>query len=218
MSPNAPGSLSQQTAPKVVKAETVTVWIQRMRGGDDQAIERLWERFFPQLVRLAARRLSGAKRAVADEEDVALSAFNSFCAGAQQGKFPRLCDRDSLWNLLISIVAHKSVDLIRRENCLKRGGVGTAGDAEDRCVVAPPSVDEVVSEQVSPETAAMVAELFQRLLTRLDRADDPDLMVIAVARMRGDSKNEIAIQLECSSRSIERKLKLIHRAWQSENT
>ena len=34
---------------------------------------------------------------LADEEDVALSAFDSFCRGAEQGRFPRLDDRDDLW-------------------------------------------------------------------------------------------------------------------------
>ena len=36
-------------------------------------------------------------RAEADEEDAALSAFNSSCLGVAQGRFPQLADREDLW-------------------------------------------------------------------------------------------------------------------------
>src|SRR5262249_36398416 len=61
-------------------------------------------------------------RRAADEEDVALSALASFCRGAEQGRFPRLEDRDDLWALLVVIAARKAVDLRQREGRQKRGG------------------------------------------------------------------------------------------------
>jgi hypothetical protein len=45
------------------------------------------------MVGLARARLQGLPRRAADEEDVALSAFASFCRAAEAGRFPRLCDR-----------------------------------------------------------------------------------------------------------------------------
>jgi DNA-directed RNA polymerase specialized sigma24 family protein len=50
----------------------------------------------PRLVHLARDRLRAAPRAVADEEDAALNAFDSFVRGASRGRYPRLDDRDDL--------------------------------------------------------------------------------------------------------------------------
>src|SRR3954452_19706131 len=102
---------------------SVTHWIQALRGGDPGAAQKLWERYFPRLVGLARARLQGARRRAEDEEDVALSAFDSFCRGAREGRFPRLADRNDLWRLLVVLTARKAVDLLQREGRLKRGPV-----------------------------------------------------------------------------------------------
>ena len=57
---------------------TVTLWIDQLKAGDAQAAQRLWETYFQRMVELARRKLEGAKKGAADEEDVALSAFKSF--------------------------------------------------------------------------------------------------------------------------------------------
>lgn len=75
---------------------SVTRWIDALQAGDRAAAQRLWERYFPRLVGLARARLQGAPRRAADEEDVALSAFDSFCRCAERGRFPDLVDRESL--------------------------------------------------------------------------------------------------------------------------
>src|SRR5438094_451722 len=80
---------------------SVTGWLGQMRQGEPDAVQRLWERYFVRLVGLARQRLRDAPRRAADEEDVALSAFDSFCRGAEAGRFPLLEDRDSLWRLLV---------------------------------------------------------------------------------------------------------------------
>ena len=40
-----------------------------------------------------------------DEEDVALSVFQSLCDGVKSGKFSRLDDRVNLWALLVVITS-----------------------------------------------------------------------------------------------------------------
>src|SRR5690242_9105116 len=94
---------------------TVTHWIGQLKVGDEAAAQKLWESYFQRMVELAHQKLLGLPRRAADEEDVALSAFNSFCQGASRGRFPQLCDRNSLWPLLVAITAHKAIDLLRRE-------------------------------------------------------------------------------------------------------
>jgi len=74
------------------------------------------------LVGLARTKLHGSPRRVADEEDVALSAFDSFCRNAAQGRFPQLFDRDGLWKLLVLLTARKAAhqrrDELRRINLM----------------------------------------------------------------------------------------------------
>src|SRR5207244_8947211 len=78
---------------------SVTCWLGHLREGDLAAAQPLWERYFSRLVVVARAKLKRLRRTTADEdeEDAALSAFNSFCDGAARGKFPQLADRDELW-------------------------------------------------------------------------------------------------------------------------
>src|SRR5919198_391675 len=101
---------------------SVTRWLGPLLAGDPAAAQQLWERYFRRLVGLARTKLRGAPRRAADEEDVALSAFDSFCRHAERGRFPQLDDRHDLWRLLVTITARKALYLIRDEHRLKRGG------------------------------------------------------------------------------------------------
>src|SRR3954462_9409304 len=101
---------------------SVTQWIDRLKAGDPDAAQQLWERYFRRLVGLARLKLRNAPRRAADEEDVALSAFDSFCRHAGRGRFPQLLDRDSLWRLLAVLTARKAAHLVRDERRQKRGG------------------------------------------------------------------------------------------------
>jgi DNA-directed RNA polymerase specialized sigma24 family protein len=166
------------------------------------------------MVELARHKLEGAKRAAADEEDVALSAFKSFCLGAQNGKFTRLEDRTNLWPLLVAITVNKSIDLIKHENRRKRGGSGRA--EEDRVPSAellPAQLSEIISNEPTPEFVAEVADQVDVLLRRLDATGDEDLSRIALRKMEGFSNTEISAEIGCVRRTVERKLQLIERLW-----
>src|SRR5262249_37281756 len=58
---------------------SVSHWIGQLKAGDHAAAQELWNNYFHRLVGLARKKLEGAPRRAADEEDVALSAFTSFC-------------------------------------------------------------------------------------------------------------------------------------------
>src|SRR5438046_2360315 len=64
---------------------SITRWIGQLQAGDPAAAQPLWERYFRHLVELARRKLLGARPQLADEEDIALSAFDSFCRGLKRG-------------------------------------------------------------------------------------------------------------------------------------
>jgi DNA-directed RNA polymerase specialized sigma24 family protein len=195
---------------------SVTHWFDEVRRGDSLAAQKLWERYFPELVRLAREKLRGVPCRVADEEDVALSAMDSFFHAAQEGRFPDLADRHDLWRLLLRMTARKVVDLRRHETRQRRGGgrvrnepaaVG-AGSAS-----GPLGLAQVLGDAPTPAFAAIMAEECQRLLGRLT---DPDLRALAVAKMEGYTNQEIAQRSGCSVRTVERRLHLIRKMWQHE--
>src|SRR5215470_4484760 len=97
---------------------SITRWLAQLKTGDARAVQPLWERYFDRLVRLARKRLCAPGRPLADEdeEDVALSAFHSFCTAAPRGRFPRLDDRDDLWRVLVCVTARKAIDQIDRRS------------------------------------------------------------------------------------------------------
>lgn len=197
--------------------ETVTQWIDQLKTGDAEAAQRLWESYFLEMVEVARRKLQGAPRAAADEEDVALSAFKSFCLGAEKGRFSQVTDRENLWPLLVAITSHKSIDLIRRENRKKRGGSGTAESASGRKKQSIPiDFEAIIQSQPSPEFTVQLAEELDRLLVLLDKTGDSTLRQVALAKMEGETTTEIAEQLGCARRTVERKLQLITRLWQED--
>jgi DNA-directed RNA polymerase specialized sigma24 family protein len=194
---------------------SVTHWIGQLQAGDAAAAQPLWERYFQQLVHLARRKLRGLQRRAADEEDVALSAFDSFCRAAEARRFPALTDRDGLWRLLVVLTARKALHLVRDERREKRGGGHVLDEA---ALAARPDdndggLDRVVGAEPTPEFAACVAEECRRLLGLLG---EEGLRAIAVARMEGYSTEEIAGQLGCAPRTVERKLHRIRALWSTE--
>ena len=188
------------------------------RPATPTAAQPLWERYFDPLVRLARTKLRAAHRAGADadEEDAALSAFDSFCRGVAQGRFPQLADRDDLWRLLVTITARKVVDQARRRGRQRRGGgriLGEAALAGPDAAGEPAGLDAVVGPEPTPEFAALVAEECRRLL---DALGDETLRRIATWKMEGYTNEEIATRLGCAVRTVANKLKLIRMAWERE--
>ena len=198
---------------------SVSHWIEQLKAGDHAAAQPLWESYFRRLVGLARKKLRDAPRRMADEEDVALSAFNSFCRGAERGQFPQLHDRDNLWRLLVTITARKAFDLVRDEHRQKRGGGDVLGESallgRSDDAAAEAGLAQVIGREPTPEFAAQVAEECQRLLDRLNSAE---LRSIAVWKMEGDTTDQIAAKLDCAPSTVERKLRRIRGVWAQEGT
>jgi DNA-directed RNA polymerase specialized sigma24 family protein len=183
--------------------DAVTVLLDRLQDGDSMAVRILWEKYFHRLVALARTRLRNSPRRVSDEEDVALSAFNSFCVRAEAGRFPDLSDRESLWRLLVEFTLRKACHHKRDAAALKRGG-GRAMDG------ASGVLDEVLTREPQPAVAAEMAERYERLLALLK---EPKLRQIAVLRMEGHKVEEVGAKVGYAPKSVKRKLSLIRKIW-----
>lgn len=196
---------------------SVTRWIGDLQEGDlDEAARQLWGRYFERLARLAQGKLQASPRGVADEEDVALSAFNSFFEGATAGRFPQLGSRDDLWRLLVTITARKASNQRRNEHRLKRGmgRVVGEGNLDQGNPDGAGAMAQMLGGEPTPEFAALVAE---ECRLRLDSLRDEALREVALMRMEGYTNDEIAARLGTSLRSVERKLEVIRKRWQAEN-
>jgi DNA-directed RNA polymerase specialized sigma24 family protein len=196
---------------------SITICLGKLKEGDPAAAQMLWESYFRRLVGLARRRLYGVPRRVADEEDVALSALDSVFRGVERGRFPRLQDRDDFWQVLAVVTARKAIDLANHERRQKRGGSAVTGESArlgpDASDAAGPGLDQVIGPGLTPALAAQVAEEFQR---RLDLLGDDVLRTVALRKLEGCTNDEIAAQLRCDRRTVERKLRLIRTVWQEE--
>jgi DNA-directed RNA polymerase specialized sigma24 family protein len=194
---------------------SVTYWLQQLTAGDRGTVERLWQRYYPRLVGLARSRLQGLPALQSDAEDVALSAFDNFCRGAEGGRFPDLNDRDDLWQLLVVLTARKATDRVRHALREKRGGgrVHTLSAPLGDPDTVGPLFAELIARDPDPQFAAAAAEEYRRLLASLD---DPVLRAVAVGKMEGFTNGELARRLSLSVPTVERKLRLIRKVWEGE--
>jgi len=189
--------------------ESITPWLSLLRDGHPAAAQRIWDRYFAQLTVLARRKLGHRRFGIADEEDVAISALDSFCRNAREGRFPQLADSDGLWRLLIVITARKAMHLVRDQRRQKRGGDGAHKGGTDP-ENGPALIDQLVGNEPTPAFAAQVTDQYEALMRLLDE----DQRAIANAKLEGLTNTEIAKRMNRALRTIERKLQLIRAVWE----
>jgi DNA-directed RNA polymerase specialized sigma24 family protein len=175
---------------------SVTLWISQVKEGERAGVRLLLERYSQRLVQLARSRLQGRPALAGYDEDMALSAFNSLCLGAERGRFPDLDDCDDLWRLLAVLTIRKAIDVQRRHR-----GWETSAD---------PDLEQFLGDEAPPEPVAEMAEDYQQLHGRLDEAE---LRAVALWKVEGYTNEEIGDRLGCVVRSVERKLQRIRILW-----
>lgn len=196
-----------------MKSDSITRWIDGLKAGDEEAARKLWDRYVQRLIAAARKRLGAAPCRVADEEDVVIDVFDTLCRGAAQGHFPKLTDREDLWKLLLVLTRQKAVDQIRRNVRQKRGGGKVRGDSIFGDETLAGGFDQFLAADPTPEFLTMLAEEHERLLAKL-RNDT--LRQVALGRMAGESNDEIAGELNISTRAVERKFQLIRKKWSAD--
>jgi RNA polymerase sigma factor (sigma-70 family) len=182
---------------------SVTVWLGQLKEGEDAALGKLHQRYWPALVALARKRLRGAPSRAADEEDVAQAALTSFWRRVKAGRVLRVENRGDLMALLSAIVACKAVNQIEHElGVQKRSAARTQGD----------SALEHLANAVEPTPLeqAVLNDCYACYMDGLPKKLRP----IAELYLAGFTHREIAARLGCVERTVERKLGLILERWQ----
>jgi DNA-directed RNA polymerase specialized sigma24 family protein len=193
-------------------SEIVSQWIFHLAKGDAEVAQKIWSDYFEKLVRLARRKLEGIPKRDSDEEDVALSAMNSFCQGLAQQKFDLLRNRDDLWKLLVTITVRKATARRRYYFAKKRGGGQVRGESVfDNQLEKQSGLANILGTEPTPELAAGVAENCRRLLEQLQ---DETLRNVALWTLEGYRIEEIAKKLSCVRRTVERKLERLRDIWE----
>ncbi len=178
------------------------------------AARLVWGRYFQELLVLARNHLSARIRSREDAEDVLQSMYQSFCARQRRGDFD-LSNRDQLWNLLVQITLRKARNTANRHRQAKRDvrredtEPSTDDPAGDQAVSI---LDQIDSDGPTPLEAALLNEALER---RFQMLADPALRQIAQWKLEGYTNAEIAQTLECTLRTVERKLERIRAYWGS---
>lgn len=172
------------------------------RQGDIDAFEPLWQHFFPRLVGLARKRLSGRAGMADDAEDAAQAALISFWSQIRSGEYLQDLCRGSLWNLLATITVRKVGKQLRNEAAVRRGE-GRVLPAAD--LAGTESLEDLLTVLPTQELDVMATELMDEL--------SAELQEVAMLRLFGHSTDEIATQLDCSRRKVQRKLEIVRLRW-----
>lgn len=188
-------------------AGSVTQLLGQFRDGDQAAAERLWTHFFPRLLALAHKSLAGWPQAVTDADDAVQSAFVAFWRQAERGELPDDLHRDRLWSLLACITVRKAQKNVKRERAQKRGGgkIVTEAALQGAGSEGGFRLEEILGDVPAQEFDLRCEEMLLEL--------GDELRQFAVLRLMGHTTAEIAKQLNCTQRKVQRKLNLIELRW-----
>lgn len=190
---------------------SVSRWLRQVKEGDSSAAQKLWGRYLFRLTSLAKRQLGDSPRGVEDEEDVTVEAFRLFLDGALRGSFPRLQDRQDLWQVLGALTSRKAIEQRRRVHAKKRGDGQVIDQLQFAAGSEPALADVVAHNSPSPQEAA---ELQEQLAMRLDGLNCPIERRIAAGKLAGFTNVELAEELNINLRAVERKLNKIRASWE----
>lgn len=178
---------------------SITGLFQRWRNGDQAGFEQLITHFRSRLLGLANSIRDRRFQSAAEAEDALQSAMISLWQSPNQAGLSETADRDDLWNVLGTMTVRKVLRHQERERAQKRGG--------GKVVTGVP----VESIAIISEDRALGAHV-EELLGLLDE----ELRQFAILRLSGHTNQEIAAELDCSERKVERKLHLVRAIWQEE--
>lgn len=163
----------------------VTRLLHEARDGDAAARERLFEKVYGELKRLAARQLDG-QRADASWQPTAL-VNEAFVRMVEPARLD-LEDRSHFFAVAVTVMRRVLVDHHRRRTAAKRGGGGARVTLHDAAADESRTVDVLALDEALTDLAAM---------------DERKARVVELRFFGGLSVDEVAAVLQVSRRTVE---------------
>jgi DNA-directed RNA polymerase specialized sigma24 family protein len=198
-------------AMKSLTNESFKELLQAMQRGEDQAFDTFFQEHYDRLVRFAKKRIGSFPLRTFDEEDLALSAIHSLFEGLRENRYEAQSNVE-LWRILISITNCKLVNLRQKVCAQKRGGGDVRGDS----IWVQTGENNFFHEQRdhrldgAPDACLELLETTDLLFQQLESDDQRK---IARLLLEGYRIDDIATELDCVRRTIERKLARIRELW-----
>lgn len=192
----------------IMECKTVTGWIDQLSDGNQQAAQELWQHISTRLQEFALQKLDGQTRRGYDENDAANSAFHSLCRGLTDGRLEAE-NRDAFWGLLAIITSRKISAQRRYLNRQKRGGGAERGESAF-AEFGDAGINAIGGSQRTPDVLAEISESCAQLL---DALPNEAMRKIVLLKFQGAKNGEVAGELTCTERTVERKLERIRRIW-----
>ncbi|MBN71868.1 MAG: LuxR family transcriptional regulator [Gimesia sp.] len=167
---------------------------QRVRAGDQDAAQEIFDRYFQRLIGLAHSRLSEKLGRKVDADDIVQSALRSFFVRSQEGQYAIERSGD-LWKLLAAITRNKLLKQAEHFQQQKRSldrDDALQSSAENQAVL-------FASEPTEAEAVALSDEV-----DFLIRDFDPLQQQMLELRLQGQTIPEIAETVERSERTVRR--------------
>lgn len=210
---------------------SVTRWLGLLKDGDQQAAQRIWDKYSNQLYRLAQRILQGIPDRVADPDQAIVDAFLSFLDLVRESNYKQLDDRNDVLQLLTMLTVRKTLNQRRYWKGLRLGLNQTVGESRlkspNLAESNPAGIDQAAIHEESPDLATILSDELEHLAKLLASHDPPDkhrfqeLLRLQwegfCRRPEGYTQDEIAKKMNVDRRTVQRKLKLIRQIWESEN-
>ncbi len=180
--------------------------MRRLREHDEAASHAVFQRYVKRLLALAQSKLSRQLRQKEDPDDVVQSAFNSFFRRCATGSLD-FQDWESIWSMLALITVRKCVKRVRHYRAGRRAVQREAAPAVGKS--GEEAVWDLIAAAPSPEEEAILHDTVAELLASLEIPRHRDIVLLT---LQGYTVEEIAAQLDCADRTVNRVLDKV-RLW-----
>jgi RNA polymerase sigma-70 factor, ECF subfamily len=170
--------------------------IERIRGGDDDAATTLYQRYADRVKWFVQSRASDKLKQQVEPEDIVQSIFKSVFKGMESRGYDAP-EGGTLWHLIAVVAIHKIRKNATRRNAAMRDSRRTE------------SLDSFDAGQTSEVEASQEMELAVR---EAIESLSPQEQSVVNLRLQSYSVEEIAKQLGCSPRTVERRLQQVRAA------
>jgi DNA-directed RNA polymerase specialized sigma24 family protein len=176
------------------------------QSGDSKAAAEIYDRYVARLIGLVRKRLSGKLRRRVDADDIVQSAYRSFFLRAREEQYV-FEQAGDLWRLLVGITLNKLYGQVELHTAARRDVA-----REEQPVSATAEAIEPAAPQPTPAEEVAIFEQLERVLKQLT----PLAARVVELRLRGDTIDEIAAEVQRSQRTIRRILDSVKKRFEAD--